>query len=159
MDKDEIAYPEVQIIEEPFGNSSLPVSPADPAPVYPPPVSSPLPVPPIYAYPDSGYRTQAQIYAPVPTYPIARLGFRAEQNPSESDDPVLIQCPGCGHVGMTRIELINGCTVWTTCIMLGIVLTPLLFLPFYIRQCKDKRHRCENCGREVGYKPGGDECD
>ncbi|CAF1228874.1 unnamed protein product [Adineta steineri] len=68
-----------------------------------------------------------------------------------SDLPVRAQCPQCRKVVMSQVLDTVGLGTWLLALVL-LLIPPLCFVPFFIKACKDKEHRCPNCGAIMGVK-------
>ncbi|KAI5778029.1 LITAF-like zinc ribbon domain-containing protein [Geopyxis carbonaria] len=63
-----------------------------------------------------------------------------------------VECPGCGHVGLTRVEKVSGSKthLWAG---LACVLCCCPCVPYLVDSCKDTHHFCKECTRHIfSYK-------
>ncbi|CAF4255445.1 unnamed protein product [Rotaria socialis] len=71
--------------------------------------------------------------------------------PNYSDVPVRTTCPQCRKVVMSQVTETIGLGTWLLALIL-LLLPPLCFIPFFVKACKDKEHRCPNCSNVLGVK-------
>lgn len=66
-----------------------------------------------------------------------------------SDVPVRTVCPQCRKTVMSQVTETIGVGTWLIALIL-LLLPPLCFIPFFVKGCKDKEHRCPSCGNLLG---------
>lgn len=70
----------------------------------------------------------------------------------ESAYPVEFFCKTCNKKRISSVQHKAGWQTWLCCCGLCITSAMLLFLPFYLRECKSTEHYCPSCQSAVGVK-------
>mmetsp|Transcript_17784 Transcript_17784/g.17486 ORF Transcript_17784/g.17486 Transcript_17784/m.17486 type:complete len:138 (+) Transcript_17784:32-445(+) len=87
-------------------------------------------------YGNGGNRSQGDPYLQ------NRIMMKPIPNVYGMTDPTMIDCPSCGHQGVTAIKYKVSVFQWIICLLLYIAFPILCFAPFYFRSCYQVMHSC-----------------
>jgi hypothetical protein len=66
-------------------------------------------------------------------------------------EPVKMYCPHCRATVKTVLDDQATCCAYASCMFLFYVCTPLCFVPFCIKDCRQQVHNCSQCGATLAH--------